>query len=223
MIRNRIPLCPRCGKAPVDTVANAPYIRGFVLAYNYGMKQFVGCRACVRKQLAGEVGTSLLTGWFSLTSIVVNPVCILWNGLRVPFLKPDPETVEKMLQEIGVGPAKVDLPRIAASLAASMVAADGDIDSAEVRTAIAIGCQLIDGFQPRLFHDVLENVRRLPPVPQQASLLVDVLEDDGKVAILKYLLAIAAADGRIDDAEIAQLQATASALGIVLPDLEDGD
>ncbi len=188
-----------------------------MLAYNYGMKQFVGCRACVRKQLAGEVGVSLVAGWFSLTSIVVNPLCIVWNGLRVPFLKSDPERVEQLLQEMGVSPSNIDLPRIAATLAASMVAADGRVDPTEVRTAIAIGCQLIEGFSPQLFQQVLDGARRLPPIDQQASLLAAVLEDDGKVALLKYLTAIASADGVIDDAEIAQLQATAQALGLALP------
>ena len=76
-------LCPVCKNAELDTVTSAPYIRGMLLAYTFGTKRFVGCQPCVRKQLAGEVGVSMLAGWFSITALVVNPMCILWNGLRI--------------------------------------------------------------------------------------------------------------------------------------------
>ena len=209
--------CPRCQKAQVDTVASAPYIRGLVLAHTLGKKRFVGCRSCVRSQLAAEVGQSMLLGWFSLTGLVVNPVFILWNSLRIPFLKASPDKVQGLLHELGIGAEQVDLPRVAASLAATMVAADGKVDPAELDTATGIGAQLIDGFTPTLFHDVLQNVSTLPSTSVLAGMLREVLDESGKVATIKYLLAIASADGSIDDSEIDELQAAAQSMGVELP------
>lgn len=209
--------CPRCQKAVLDTVVSAPYIRGLILAHTLGKKRLVGCRSCVRRQLAAEVGQSLLLGWFSLTGLVVNPLFILWNTSRLPFVKAQPEKVQGLLHEFGIEAEKVDLPRVAASLAATMVAADGKVDPAEVATATGIGAQLIDGFTPALFHDVMQNVGTLPSTSQLAGMLREVLDESGKVATLKYLLAIASADGSIDDAEIDELQSAAQSMGVELP------
>ena len=211
--------CPRCQKADVDTVASAPFIRGVIVSHALGMKHFVGCRSCVRKQLAKEVAQSLYLGWFSPIALVVNPLCILWNGLRIPFLKPSPAKVESYLRDLGIGPDIVDLPRVAASLAATMVAADGRVDPSEVEVATSIGIQLIDGFTPSLFSEVLDNVSSLPGTEQLAGMLREVLDESGKVSTLKYLLAIASADGTIDDREITELQAASLAMGISLQEL----
>lgn len=219
MNTRRAVTCPRCKSSSIDTVATAPYIRGFVLAYNYGTKRFVGCNPCVRKQLAAEVGLSLLTGWFSITSLLINPMCILWNSARLPFVKANPEQVEQMLRELGVSRGHIDLPRVAASLAAAMVTADGKVEAEEIVTAISIGTQLLEGFNAALFHEVLENVRRLPSTTELAAMLSGVLDEDGKGALLRYLLAIASADGSTDAAEVAQLQAAAEVWGLKLPEM----
>ena len=203
----------------MDTVTSAPYVRGFVLAYTYGSKRFVGCLSCVRKQLAGEVGMSLLTGWFSITSLLLNPLFILWNAGRLPFLKANPAKVEELMGELGISLEEVDLPRVAAALAAAMVAADGKVEDAEVEAAIAIGGQLIEGFDPMVFHEALENVHTLPPTAQLAGLLAEILEEPGKAAVMRYLLAIAAADGEIADSELAELRTAAEALGVELPEM----
>ena len=219
MRNRRAVTCPRCKTSDIDTVTTAPYIRGFVLAYNYGTKRFVGCNPCVKRQLAGEVGLSLLTGWFSVTSLLVNPMCILWNTARLPFVKANPEQVEKLMRELGINTDHVDLARVAASLAAAMVAADGKIEPQEVQTAVQIGTQLFEDFDAKLFNEVLENVRRLPSTTELAAMLAGVLDEPGKAAVLEYLLAIASADGNIDPAEVKELQAAASALGVALPEV----
>lgn len=213
--------CPRCKAAPTDTVTTAPYIRGFLVAYTYGTKRFVGCNSCVKKQLAGEVGVSLLTGWFSITSVFVNPMCILWNGLRVPFVKSNPDKVQELMAELGITTG-VDIAKVAACLAASMVAADGKVEEEEIVVAVGIGQQLVEGFTPELFMACLENVQSLPSTTQMAGLLADQLECDGKVAIMEYLIAIAASDGVIDQSEVNELKEAAFALGVTIPDLKAG-
>ena len=199
-----------------------------LFAYTYGTKRFVGCKSCVRKQLAGEVGLSMVAGWFSITAIFVNPMCILWNGLRLPFVKEDPRKVQELLNELGVdtsGPpesAQVDITRVAASLAVAMVAADGEIDEDEIVVSIGIGQRLFEGFTPELFQDVLCNAKNLPNATQLAAVLRDYLTDDGKVAVQKYLIAIAAADGKIDPSEVQMLQSVSYAFGLEPPDLKPG-
>ena len=197
-----------------------------LLAYTFGTKRFVGCKTCVKKQLAGEVGLSLVAGWFSITAIVVNPMCILWNGCRVPFIKSNPLKVQELLAELGVDAsspsAQVDITRVAASLAAVMVAADGEVDEDEIVVSVGIGQRLFEDFTPELFRDVLVNANSLPNPTQLAAVLRDYLTDDGKIAVQKYLIAIACADGKIDPAEVQLLQSVSYAFGLEPPDLKPG-
>lgn len=204
--------CPRCKTKPVDTVTVAPYIRGRFIFHSYGSKRLVGCHRCVKRQLAQEIGSALLSGWFSPVALLVNPVCILWNSLRWPFLKSDPEKVEQLLGDLGICPELVDVTRVAASLAVTMVAADGKAKPQEIETAISLGEELLEGFSSQIFHEAMDNIARLPSTATLAGLLSDVLEDDRKAVVLKYLLAIASADGEMDDSEIAELQSATLAL-----------
>ncbi|MFA7481642.1 MAG: TerB family tellurite resistance protein [Vulcanimicrobiota bacterium] len=216
-------LCPVCKNAELDTVVSAPYIRGMLLAYTFGTKRFVGCNRCVKKQLAKELGVSMVVGWFSLTSLLVNPVCILWNGARLPFLRANPRKVADLLAEFGIDTsepaARVDIPRVAASLAAAMVNADGKVGEDEILVAVEIGQKLFDGFDLELFRDVLLNSQSLPNPTQLASVLRDYLTEDGKVAVQKYLVAIAVADGSVAPQEIDILRNVSFAMGLQPPDL----
>ena len=87
--------CPVCKKGPIETVVTAPYVRGFLLAYQIGSKKFVGCVGCARGELLKEVGLSLLVGWFSPTCIVLNPIFVIYNLVRSPFVSPSPPAIEK--------------------------------------------------------------------------------------------------------------------------------
>ena len=39
--------CPYCEGRNIETAAKAPYVRGFVLAYQIGSKSYIGCARCV--------------------------------------------------------------------------------------------------------------------------------------------------------------------------------
>lgn len=212
--------CPQCQEAKCDTVITAPYIRGLVLAATYGSKKFVGCRRCVQKQLLGEVGISAVAGWFSLTALMVNPICIVYNGLRIPFVKANPEKVSQLLEEVGIDGVDVNLARVAAALAASMVAADGVTEPAEVETAILLGSHLFEEFTPDLFRKVLDGVEDLPATSELAWMLADTLPQEGKIMIAKYLIAIADSDGHIDASEIHELQTVLATLGVSMQELK---
>ena len=43
--------CPYCEESKIEAAATAPYVRGFLIAFQYGTKSFVGCTSCVRKKL----------------------------------------------------------------------------------------------------------------------------------------------------------------------------
>lgn len=200
-------------------MVSAPYIRGLVLAATYGSKRFVGCRRCVQKQLLGEVGVSALAGWFSLTALMVNPLCIAYNCLRIPFVKANPEKVGELLEEVGIEGVEANLARVAAALAASMVAADGRSEPSEIDTAITLGKHLFEGFTADLFHEVLARVEELPATSELAWLLADTLDQPSKVIVAKYLIAIADADGHIDPSEVHELQTVLGTLGLSMEEL----
>ena len=74
--------CPYCHQKPLETVATAPYVRGFIAAYQAGSKTFIGCVPCVRKKVLGEAALSLFIGWFSITALILNPFMIVYNLSR---------------------------------------------------------------------------------------------------------------------------------------------
>jgi uncharacterized tellurite resistance protein B-like protein len=103
-----------------------------------------------------------------------------------------------------------------------MVAADGKVEEDEVAVAVGIGKQLFDGFTLELFREVLVNAKNLPSPTQLAAVLRDYLTDEGKIAVQKYLVAIAAADGTIDKTEVQLVQSVSYAFGLEPPDLRPG-
>jgi uncharacterized tellurite resistance protein B-like protein len=172
--------------------------------------------------MASEVGLGLIAGWHSITSLLGNLVCVVWNAVRLAFLKATPKKMEDFLTDLGAGSDPVDLGRVAASLAAAMIAADGKVLDEEVETAIELGQSLVDGFAPEVLIESLENVSTLPSVHSLAGLLADRLDAHTKARVLGYLLAVAAADRHVDETEVKVLEDAASALGVVLPNVAVG-
>lgn len=181
----------------------------------------MGCRACVRKQLARESSANLTAAWHGVVAFVGNLLCFCWNTVRIFRLAPDPQKVEGLLLDVGLGTTPVDLPRVAAALAAVMVKADGQVQRDEIDIALELGGVWIEGFAPELFIEALENAHLLPSAAVLAGLLADSLDDSSKDKVLGYLLAIAAADREIHDSEVKVLRATAAAMGGSLPTLVD--
>lgn len=113
---------------------------------------------------------------------------------------------------------RVDVPTVAAALAALMVAVDGEIDEREKRVAVGLGERMLPGFAPFVFDTLLEGVEHVPPAPELATQIRELLDDKGKRTIMEYLMAIAKADEIVVDVEQAQLEAVAQALGTTLPE-----
>lgn len=204
--------CPYCDTRNLETVAAVPFIRGYVLAYQIGSNTFIGCVPCVRKKVLGEAGRSLFLGWFSISAFIVNPFLILYNLLRAPFIGQNYPKVRQKLRELGIPEEQsaVNLTSMCYCLAASMIAADGKIEASEIAVANEIGAKLFADFNPADFETVAADVKGLPAPQDIASLLTEILTEEGKKALFLYLLAIAQADGQVAESEKKLLEEIAS-------------
>lgn len=204
--------CPTCGERPLETVVRAPYVRGYLLAYEVGGKRFLGCTKCVASDLRKEALKSLLLGWFSITALVLNPIFVNWNFLRSFFVGKAPDKVTKLLLELGMpeSPAgPMNASEVGVILAACMIRADGEVEASEVSVAVQIGGKLFQDFDAHKLQTLLAQ-ENLPDPGDLAGLFRDSLDDETKKAVYGYLFEIANADGRVSQEERVMLASIAS-------------
>ena len=195
--------CPYCEGRSIETVATAPYVRGFLVAYQIGSKDFIGCTSCVRTRVLGEAGLSLLLGWFSITALIINPFLIVYNVLQAPFIRINYAKARKKLAEAGIpeDQSQIDLAQLCYFLAANMIVADGVVEEEEIQVAVASGTNLFPEFDETALRAVLNDRSKLPHAPDIATLLREILSPEAKQALFSYLCEIAQADGHVDDSE----------------------
>lgn len=114
---------------------------------------------------------------------------------------------------------KADVPTVAAALAALLVAADGEIKATEKAVAASLGARMFPGFSPLVFETLLEGMEVVPSARELATRLRDLVDADGKAAIMQYLVALANADDSVAEVEKQQLAEVADALGTPMPAL----
>jgi tellurite resistance protein len=114
---------------------------------------------------------------------------------------------------------KADVPTVAAALAALLVAADGEIKSDEKAVATQLGARMFPGFSPLVFETLLEGMEELPSAGELAGRLTDLVDEDGKRAIMEYLVALANVDSKVSALEKEQIVQVAQALGTAMPAL----
>ncbi|MFK7925618.1 MAG: tellurite resistance TerB family protein [Bacteroidia bacterium] len=195
--------CPYCQVRPLETTARAPFVRGYLLAYQLGYQKLVGCVRCVRNRVLRQAAYSLLLGWFSLTAVIINPFLIIWNLIQAPFVRSRPEKVEKVLKRMGLplNPKKANLTDAGYALAASMITADGKIEASELMIAEVQGREIFGEFDIEEFRRLVSDYKELPPAVDMAGIFNDILNTEEKVQIYRYLEAIATADGDFAKAE----------------------
>lgn len=115
---------------------------------------------------------------------------------------------------------KADVPKVAAALAASLIAVDGVIEHEEKEIAIDMGRRMIPGFSHLEFETLLDGIDNLPSAYEIASTLRNLLDDEAKDIIIDYLVAIATADQQIVEVEHQELETVAEALGVPLPPMK---
>ena len=85
--------------------------------------------------------------------------------------------------------------------AAAMVMADGKVEDEEIRVAEELGEKLLGKFDEDTFRMILSNNKAVPSASDLATMLSGSMEEAGKQSVMKYLAAIAAADGNVDPKE----------------------
>lgn len=210
--------CPYTANGVVETVAIIPYVRGYVLTHKVGARRLVGSVFGVRLKILQEAGTSLLIGWFSPMSLVLNPVFIVHALVRAIFLVKSPRQVAKVLKAAGLTPdGAMSVVSAGYGLAASMITADKRILPAEIAEAKAIGKTLFGDFTEDGFDAVLAQHASLPEPQALAGVLKGVLTVEQRRLIYEYLLKIASSDGEIASEERALLDQVELALGLDQP------
>lgn len=86
-------------------------------------------------------------------------------------------------------------------LAAAMVAADGEIDRAEIEMAERLGARLIPNFDNDDFMKIVRGHAQLPRFNDMVDAVAPLLPMEAKVEIFDYLQAIATSDGQISPDE----------------------
>lgn len=211
--------CSYCQERDIETVATVPYVRGRIVRHTLGVRKFLGCQRCVRREIYREVGKSSVIGWFSVGAAVLNPLMITYGAVRGLFVRPDKAGVRRALQQAGVpidNPSKAEPLRVAYGLAAAVIAADGKVEDEEVAVAIEIGRQLFENFDADEFFKVLAGHKHLPGVSELAHLLGQVLGEQEKAQVFGYLAEIAHSDGHVAIEETRMLEHVRQNLG--LPD-----
>lgn len=208
--------CPYCNTAPLETTATAPFVRGFILAVQYGAKSYIGCLSCVRKKVLSEAGKSALLGWFSITALFVNPILIVYNLIQAGILKEKKGRVKKKLRDLGLPEdgQQADITNIGYALAISMIKADGKVDKHEIMIAEQIGQNIFPNFDEARFRQMIQDNPRLPSTKDLALILKDAIGPEGKEQIYSYIAQIAQADGKLAPAEQQLLQDLAQTLSI---------
>lgn len=117
---------------------------------------------------------------------------------------------------------RIDVASLAAALAALLVAADGVIDPREEAIAVSLGRDMFVDFRPLVFETLLEGLDQLPSASELAHTVRPLLDPDGRVLVMEYLVALALADERVVEVEHSRLQEVADALGTPLPGYEPG-
>lgn len=100
------------------------------------------------------------------------------------------------------------------SLAAAMVGADGKIDTDEIAVAEGIGQKLFEDFDSVEFREYCNDSEQIRDVVELSKEMGEVLEDEHKDLVIKYLSAISEADGNVSEEEKLLLQSIASSLGV---------
>ncbi len=189
--------CPYCHSNKLETKATLPYVRGFLIVFQYGYKKIIGCKSCVRKQLLKETAKSSLIGWFSPKALIANPFLIVYGLGRAVIVKTNIKGVLQELENSGIAPPgqEISILEIGYCLAASMIAADKKIEDSEVETALNIGKQIFNGFNETAFRETVDKHKSLPEPAELSAILGEIIDQDGRISICAYLFAIAVADG----------------------------
>lgn len=94
--------CPFCGERPIEQAAKAVRVSGFLLAYSIKRKTVIGCATCTRNELLKAAAGTTVTGWWSITSAILNPFVILYDVVRAPYNRGPTSGLVETIEEEGI-------------------------------------------------------------------------------------------------------------------------
>jgi hypothetical protein len=220
-------ICPTCGKRRLSEARELWFMRGFLLAAQYGRRVMVGCRQCVIYDGLRLLGVNALTSWWSIPWGFGAPLVLLQNVIGLLLPKDDSE-LDSALSRAGISASDVKLDDLcltreqravvegASQILATAIWADGVQQSVELERAVSILTQFSGERLPR--HVVL----RLIDEGRRTSRNLAGFEAEVRQTLLVMALDIAMADRELSLPEIAMLYAVGLQLGfgkVVVDDL----
>lgn len=222
--------CPHCGERPIQQGAKAFGVAGFLIAYRLTRRTHIGCARCTRRKCWGSAAKTAVTGWWSITCIIINPFLILWNVSRGLLNRGPSSGLVEALEKSGVqvsflsDPADFEpgshvddalLVQGLVKLGCAVMVADEDADEAEAALIREeLGELARDRSADELEAMIEETAAERPQAEDVADALGDLLTLEGRDMALGFATRVAAADGRIDDREVDIIEDIAAALDL---------
>ena len=228
--------CPHCGERPIEEGTRAYQLTGLVLLYRWRSIRVVGCHECVSSRLRWTAAKTMVTGWWSITTFLVNPFLIAWNLGRSLYNRGPTDALATALAESG-------LPRDWLADRADFDPAENTGDELLVDALIEVGCRIMlaDGSpsssEVAVIRDTIletfpdydaESVESKIESAAERDATLEVVVDGlstlltrpGREAILALAAQVAAADGTLDTDEKRQFQTLANELEVDLDPAE---
>jgi uncharacterized tellurite resistance protein B-like protein len=204
--------CPYCANNPLETTVSMPIIEGQGLWHVVQQRQLIGCCKCIESKIKTEAKMAKKKVNGSPSAYVYSffhPCKKLSNKVRK-----DVSSVRKILDDAGISelPEDINHTEIGYSLAVAMIKADGRIEEDEVNAAIKVGKETFSDFDEVKFRAKLNSYKMLPSIEDLSLLLKIQLNQEGKAAVIEFLVAICVSDGDIAKEEITLLQTVAKCL-----------
>ncbi|WEL22396.1 TerB family tellurite resistance protein [Halorhabdus sp. BNX81] len=228
--------CPHCGERPIEEGTRAYQLTGLVLLYRWRSIRVVGCHDCVSSRLRRTAAKTMVTGWWSITTFLVNPFLIVWNLGRSLYNRGPTDALATALAESG-------LPRDWLTDRADFDPEENTGDELLVDALIEVGCRvmLADGTpsqsEAAVIRDTVLETFPEYDADEIESRIQSAAERDGSLeaatdglsalltrpareAVLALAAQVAAAKGEIGTDEKRQFQTLANELDVDLDPAE---
>ncbi|MFB6189457.1 MAG: TerB family tellurite resistance protein [Halapricum sp.] len=228
--------CPHCGERPIEEVTKAYRLTGLLLLYRWRTVRVLGCHACVASRLRRSALKTAITGWWSVTTFLVNPFLVVWNVGRSLYNRGPTDSLATALAEAGLprewltdlddfdsnAHSEADLLVDALiQVGCRIMLADGQASPEEAET---IRDAVLTAFPD---YDAAEVEARIETATERDAPLEVVVEGlsslltlKGRQAVLALAAQVAVADGDLDADEKAQFQVLAEELDVDLDPVE---
>ena len=208
--------CPLCEQAPLETVKQVPFFRGYVVVFQHGHKRFAGCVSCVRKQMLLECLKAVTFGWLSPKALVCTVVETPVTFCRALMLGRDDKSVVRFLDELAIPTNNHDdrLRESIYGIAAAIIMADGQTHPSEIEIAEEYLSTILPKYERSELMRYIGEWNKSKSVLASAQFLNRFVSDEGRQVLLEMFLNIAFADGVGEKRERKQWNAFAGAMGL---------